>query len=495
MPIDRTDERLIHRRQFILARTARSRFSHWRSLDVASDYRLHLQPDLNGAQVELDDMQLTLIGYMFDPRDPRLGDEEILRLILSGIRRPLDIFARTEPYGGRWILILAVEGRTIVHADPAGLRQLCYTVQPGETLMCASQPGLIADELGLEEDPVARAQFVAHQVRPTQEHWWPGDRSCFNEIRHLLPNHYLVLEEARAQRFWPERMLPIERTPPISRAARLLRGQCAAMARRFPLAQSITAGFDSRVILAALYPYRREVFFYTKVFGELTGESPDVRIPATMLASLGLRHHAIQTPRAMSDDFGRLYRANVHQAHERWGNLMEGLDAVYPEGGYLQLSGIVSEVARCRYYPSGRHPRQVTPRDLARLTRMAETPFILEAFDAWLRSAVPVARRSGIRVLDLFHWEQRAGRWAASALLELDLVQETCSPYNHRELLVTLLSCPIRSRRAPGYRLYRQLIRALWPELLRTPINPVGAVTRLKRLIRNRLPVDNRRLL
>jgi hypothetical protein len=87
---------------------------------------------------------------------------------------------------------------------------------------------------------------------------------------------------------------------------------------------------------------------------------------------------------------------------------------------------------------------------------------------------------SGIPLLDLFYWEQRVGSWASAALVELDLVQETFTPFNHRELLAMLLGVDHRLRASPRNRLHRSLIAHMWPEALSVPINPVPFPQHLK---------------
>ena len=64
------------------------------------------------------------------------------------------------------------------------------------------------------------------------------------------------------------------------------------------------------------------------------------------------------------------------------------------------------------------------------------------------------------------------GSWQAMSQLEFDIVQEEYTPFNCRKLLGILLSAEMKYRQPPGYKLFRQIIFNLWPDLLKESINP-----------------------
>ena len=50
--------------------------------------------------------------------------------------------------------------------------------------------------------------------------------------------------------------------------------------------------------------------------------------------------------------------------------------------------------------------------------------------------------------------------------------QETFSPFNSRELLISLLGLPKKYRRKENPVVYKKIIEHLWPDVLQVPINP-----------------------
>ena len=117
--------------------------------------------------------------------------------------------------------------------------------------------------------------------------------------------------------------------------------------------------------------------------------------------------------------------------------------------------------------------------ELAEFSRLGTHPFAVEAFGKWLKEA----GNPPIDLLDLFCWEQMSGRGQSRIRAEYDIAQESFSPLNNRRLLSVMLSVDTESRRSPDYRLFADLISALWPDVLSEPINPPETTSLARRFI------------
>jgi hypothetical protein len=114
--------------------------------------------------------------------------------------------------------------------------------------------------------------------------------------------------------------------------------------------------------------------------------------------------------------------------------------------------------------------KRITPEILAKTTNLGNHPYTLAALDQWLRS---IQDLKGYRFADIFHWEQRAGRWLATAQLEFGLVwKDIFTPFNNRELLTAMLSVDGSARKGPDYPFFRMLIGEMWDKALLAPVNP-----------------------
>ena len=476
-------ERLLFRRQFILGPRFLDGFPTWKRLSVRPTMRLTVHPDLPTEQAWSGSKSVVLLGYILDPQEPRASSADVVKRLLADLETGATseaIIKSTHPLGGRWILLVD-NGKTVsLFNDPAGYRGIFYARLPSRGLWCASQPGLLAEVLGLTVDPRALSFQRAYR-RVQRQYWWPGDSSLYKEVHHLLPNHFLDLETGAASRFWPDRELPVRTLEEVvEENASLLQRLLESASHRFELALSITAGKDTRLLLAASKAIRQNLYCFTMMYWDLTRDSPDIRIPSLLLSKLGIAHHVIPCPSRMDREFREIYRRNVTTAHDLYGKIAQGLYNHYPTER-VNMKGNAVPITICPYRHRLRRWRKgadkdITTRTLAWLMKIPEEQdFGLEALDRWLSEAA----RTEVNVLDLFFWENREGNWQAMSQSEWDIVQETFVPFNCRLFLVNMLSVPEPLREMPTYTLEATLIHRLWPEVLSEPINPPVTPTML----------------
>jgi hypothetical protein len=463
-------ERLRYRRQFVLGPRPLAEFPSWQRIKIGDDVFLTAHPDLDTLQVFSNGKSLTLLGFILDPQNPGSDDSAILAQLLpelcsdTGLNESLQ---STNRFGGRWILIADNGSRITLLSDALGQRQVYYTFRPirGE-VWCASQPGIVADILNLKPSRDAIEFIAAQKSSGQEEYWFPGNTSLYDDVKLLLPNHYLDLTHLESRRFWPCRSLaeiPLHEV--VKNSATLIRGLMMSAANRFPLKILITAGWDSRVVLAAAMDLKTEVSYSTFVKGDSSSTNPDVNVPARLLPKLGKIHEILNIPDRMDPVFGQLYLQNVAAAHECYGPTAQ---ALYGSTGpaEVRVSGGGSETVRQQFRPSVRG--SMTAEILAEFAHTTQK-FAIEAFEVWL-SGVPT--NMGFDVLDLFYWEQKCGQWLAAGQVEWDIAGESIAAFDCRTLLATLLSAHEDYRLPPDYELYRTLLKRLSPKVLSEPINP-----------------------
>jgi hypothetical protein len=476
MEMKETRTALWRRRQFFLGPRPSSLLP-WTSHAVGRGLCLQAHPDLTLVQTDKrNGIELTLVGDIVDPGHPDAANIDILRRLQRHTTSAGEIHRLTSGLGGRWVLFVDDGKSTVAHHDPCGLRQLFYSIDELSGPFCASQAEAIAVEAGFSIDPKAHEGFSSSRyVQSDPEWWWPGDSCAYEKIKRLLPNHCLDLRTRTARRFWPAHALKSRDIEEAElRASDLLKGLVEAAEKRFPLSLPITAGFDSRVILAATRSVAKRIFFYTIRMPHHENGHPDLSIPRKLLRKLGLEHHILSATSKVGDTFWEEYRSNVNPAHKLAGAMAEALLQTYPQERVC-LVGHAAEIARCFYYrTAANHPAKVTPETLANLTGMGDNAFAQDEFRRWLAGAEEAAHASGIRLLDLFYWEQRAGSWAAAGEAEWDIFQERFPPFVCRDLYEVLLSVDAVFREYPDYTLFTRIARRLWPEVLSEPINPKG---------------------
>lgn len=472
---DSLQERRYHL-QFILGPGVPAGYETWQHSVVTDRLQLLAHPSLAVHTAEGEGLSLTLLGYMLDPEHPWAGDADILTHITTQVSRGGELVTAIEPLGGRWVLLVNNQQGLRLFNDASGLRQVFHTTGDSGEVWCASQPDHIASAVRLEKNQDA-LRFIHWFEAQHREYWWPGTSSHYSGVARLLPNHYVDLETGRAHRFWPRSELRSCRVDEaLGRICAQLTGMMQAAAQRFELAIALSAGWDSRLLLAASRPVADQVRYYTVKRPDMDRRHMDVDIPVRLAKQLGLRHDVIEHGREATPAFTRLFNANTPFAHAmRLAALQSEFD--YFCGQRTAATGNISEVARC-IYP--RPDNAAAVECLMSVTGMHHG-FARQQFREWLDD---LKDPLNYEIADLFYWEQRSGSWFAQNCLEFDSAwQDIFIVFNSRRLLAEMLAVDARARQAPDYSLYRELMLALWPEVLAEPVNPKARRTGSARLI------------
>jgi hypothetical protein len=408
---------------------------------------------------------VTLLGFMLDPDDPANADESIVRGILHNTGTD-DMLVATYSYAGRWILVLDNGREVVAFTDPAGMRSLYYA-RDGDAVWCASQPGMLAQLLSRERSPEAMELIDSFGFRGDRERWWPGRGSPFIGIEHLLPNHLLSLTRGTVRRYWPDRNLPT--LPPndaVDIAARMVRGIITSAATRFDLCVAVTAGLDSRLVLAASRDVAHRVTYATVRQLSMPDDHPDIMIPAALLSSLGFRHAVIRAIPFIDPGFASIFRMNTPLAHNHYEADAAAIFQAYG-GEKVSVTGSVSEAIR---NPRLGRPAITGPtasREMARRWYSTTAQCAERAIEQW---RAELGHTYNVEPDVLFYLEQRAANWGAMTQLEFDTAwRDTLALYNCRALIVAILGVEESLRQES---LYLRVIERLWPEVLSVPINP-----------------------
>lgn len=478
--VEPSTDQLLFRRQFLLSTEASHVLPNSNSVLVAGRYHLSAHKDLELTHIQGEEKSLTLLGFMLDPDLSEATNEQILRRLIEATAQCRDLFILTETLGGRWALIAHDGIETMVMHDATGQRHVHFTHDPSSgTVMCASKPGIMVEQLDLTMDPNAVDFIQSRNTDDYEIYWMPGDSSLFTEIKALLPNHALFLSNGKCERFWPPSLPPLaDHASVFAECLRLIQGQFDSARRRYSLAIPMTAGWDSRLVLALNQKFARDLYAFTLVYPHLPTQSRDVAVPKRLLAKLGITHDVIPYPKYLDQKLKEIYRRSNVSANDAYCGDIQALHDHYP-GKRVCVTGDAAEIVKCYYERHRPESEPISAIELAEFSRLGTHPFVIQAFERWLEDAGDPP----IDLLDLFCWEQMSGRWQAKIRSEYDLVQESFSPLNNRRLLRIMLTIDPQMRRSPDFKLFAELIETLWPEVLSEPINPPEFVSRKRRLL------------
>lgn len=464
----------LYPRQFFASYGPSQGFDDWQPF-VLGGLHVYSHPLLEATTANSCDEQRRglLLGTLLDPYNPSATNKDILSRLVESSGCIDSLCEELYYLGGRFLLFFANQEDVYLAGDACGLRTACYTVD--KPLVLASQPLLIKHFRRLREASYFGSYLSSSYVVTNKEHWLPVGASLFTDLAFLRPNHYLRLSDLQQTRFWPrESFSGHASSDPVKQCGWLLQRLIIAASQRYPLALPLTAGLDSRVLLAAARPLSADLFCYTLAYRGLRETSPDIAIPRELMHQLNLSHYVIDCSHTSPPSFQADYARNTFPAHVNdWAHIAYGLIRSYPPDRVC-IKGNCSEIARCFYYPYGHPPSKVNEGFLASLENgWQQHDFIMNVLEAWLAGSTHDFREAKLHPLDMFYWEHRMGSWQAQSQLEWDVAQETISPFNHRQLLHFMLMTPRNERCAPDFRLHKAIIKDLWPETFHQPINPL----------------------
>ena len=463
-------EVLSFRRQFLLAGAPITPPPGWRCAGVGR-FWLYSHPDLHVSHIEGQGRAVALIGDAYDAAQPEAENQDILvdALAQSGDHRTF--LAWTRRYTGTWAFLLASERGSILVHDARALREVYYP-QTENRIVCGAQPHLVAQYASPETPRSVDPELVEFFSRELWDSRWIGDGTVFEGVKHLLPNHYLDIDHRRPCRHWPDRHVDrLRLEDAVPRLCTHLQGVMRAIVRRQPCMMAITAGTDSRALLAASKGLTDHIYCFINDNG-LGSDDPDITIPRQMCERFGLPFHVHDVPADVDPGFRAQYLANTFLATER---LLPSIYNVFYRQHQEKLLILgVSEIGRTFY---GREPRDADSYRMSYKLGYRNSRYALKQCEQARGELQDAARRYGVGVLALLYWEQRLGNWGGTRNSESAIAIDKVDPYNSHFVyeLLQRVDPKYRSYRHNPCVLFREIIRTMWPELLDWPVNPAAS--------------------
>ncbi|MFC2102694.1 hypothetical protein ACFLS7_06840, partial [Bacteroidota bacterium] len=448
-------------------------FPSWKRAKFTDIYYLTIHPDLPYCHVNSGGFETLLLGFILDPDHPEHSNEMVVQTILGGMESIDDLFTKnlTDNLGGRWILMIHDGKETRMFHDAAGLRQICFMKDPKNVLWCGSTSAILAEQFNLKIGKEAQEFIDSPQMEHAHEWWWPGTTTPFEEILQLLPNFYLDLKTGDAHRYWPNKHYdyPIPYQEGIEKSATLLKKLCNAGYRRFPIEGTLSAGYDSRTILAASKDFAKEIEYLTLIYWSYTEESADASISKSLTQDLGLDQKLVKCLKKSTKEFDEIYFRNVTTAHPAYASINETRMHHYPQDKVAIKGTVSSEVMREQYIDK---TRKKDGKNFAQISGFNGSEFMEKHLQMWLDEALPYAKKYNVHINEMYGWEQQTGKWQAMTQAEGDIVQEVFVPFNCRNLIMTMLQVNDKYRRPFYYKLYYEMVKFNWPECNKYPMNP-----------------------
>jgi hypothetical protein len=483
--------RLLFRRQFLLGPEPFAPSEHWSHVALRHGLHLSVHTDLPFVRSEDESATRVLLGVAVDALEPGRTEAEMLARLSTGAPDLASAIDQTTSLAGRWVVIQQDRSNTYLFTDPCSFRQVYYH-SDGDRTWCGSRPEIIDAAHPLTAATGADlVDFVSSAQHTRRRFAWIGDTTPYAGCFHLMANHYLSIDPLSTARFYPSHSIAARSdTDVIDMAVPMLQGLVAGLACRHDVCLAVTAGWESRVLLAASRAVRSDIEYFVYGDGLVPSGGADSWVPQELSRRLGLGLVLRSCTQEAPAWFTSALRRN-NSGGRVAGQTRTVWDKFKRDEQRLNINGNASEICRSHYDRfSRRSARDVTGPDLAGLMGYRGVPFAENELERW-RDGVNDRASDALTVLDLLYWEQRLGNRGAQYPAEQDIACDEFSPFNCRLLLETLASAPRRSRIEPAYTLYRGLVERMWPETLAVPVNPPAkgdALGRARKLIRPLIP-------
>lgn len=416
-----------------------------------------------------------LLGFPID-----LAERRILRdswQIPEQFGSDRDFLSRIilQALGGRFLWIDTIGGGARIYPDCSG--QVPCVYDP-----VARIAGSTAFALLGEQDYDSRLDRVSFdRLGIDGEGWFPAGLTAHRGINRLLPNHCLDLEKWEARRVWPLTALKVTDDPSgaVDEVIRIVRGQFeAVLSGPKRLALALTAGHETRMLLACARPYLKDLDFVTVTGGDR--HEVDTVMARRIAKDMNLNH--ISLPRLVAT------KAQRDSFIERGGHCNADSNSHYHPSvwpiaqTHVLAGGVGGEVARAFFWRnSDVADSTLTAQIMIDRFGLATTVPLIKALECW-KAALP--QMDARQILDLAYLEHRDGAWYAA--------QFCCDPTLLRLApLLTFRAIELMMQLPPEWkrtdRLGHAIIERLWPELERYPYNSLGrwkdALIKLERVV------------
>lgn len=446
-----------------------------------NNLNVYFHPSLNMSMAKKDSREIILLGYIINPFKPLETNDDIVKDLTDRCFSAELLLKELQSLSGRFVLLYKNESDFIALNDASALKQLYYGFIDKDIILTSS-PRMFLDFYGGNlEISDTKQDFINLKEYELNDHAWFCDKCIDNRLMKILSNHFLDIVSKRVRRtpIYFDKL--VNESDIIEYASTILTGNMAAITRRYQVIQPLTAGWDSRSLLAASKEYLKDIQFYVIDFSSDDNLLPDVWIPQRLSKKFGLNLQVIKL-KAPSNEFLTIFQREQVFPRLTYAAETEYLYNNFSDSNTVRVNGIAGATPKVIYgYTTYLN---IDANKLHHFTHyLGKSEFVKDELRHWIHDAKKYSKEYGIPLLDLLHWEHKVANWGALCVFEQDIAIENFSPHANRNLLISMLRINPKKRAKPQCLLLRNIIESLWEETLSEPVNPVGLIKNIRRNI------------
>ena len=424
-----------------------------------------------------------LIGTFIDTYNLCTDD---IDYIAGEILKKIDInedtfYEYVEYLNGRYAILYSNGDKINIINDATGMRSVWYCIN--KRIISSHYP-LIQNIINESESEMyslfKEITEECHHNKKMAPWCLPGDLSPYHNIKMLISNHVLCINDMKIKRFWPNKNID---TIDIKQAALyisdIIKKQAEFLTDKYTIIQSITAGNDSRLSLAAVKNVKDKIIFF--VYNLLSN------IKNNKIYNYSYNQASMIVDYNFAKDVARVENLNFieldcskelnikdkniinsqHYHHHIVGVLQDYKDKLPQKAIHIRSNLI--EIIRHSYF---NYPDDIDDSLSSHMTRWSMysdcNNYIKTKINKIYEDFIKEQEYNSLynyNIGDIFYMEYRMNQWMGGAvLIENDIVFDTIMLFNTRKILSIGMSIPKQYKDRNV--LVTEIINILWPELL-----------------------------
>ena len=423
---------------------------------------LYYGKDIECHTVKKEKIQITVLGYFFHCYN-NLSEQELIRKLTTLDEEAL--LDEVDCWCGHFILIVAKKNIKIYN-DACASFKVFYGKEDDRKII-GSDPKIIREFFDFKEDN-SHEKLVFYKSKFFNKNRTKiGHDTRFKNLYQLVSNHCLNVEENTTERIFPRK----KREEVLKKSAgkkliSIFKHLTLLIEKRYTVYASLTAGYDSRLVMAATKEVSKKVEYYTFKIAKQDESYIDYTLPKKITSDLNLNYsfiHIKELPENIKETILSSYDLPLLREFEQYRN-------IFPKNKKqnILLVGYVNEVAK--NYLESVNVRN--GKDIVRAIHFPDNKYLERYYQKWFNKNQKVITDFNYEILDFIHWEQDITNFAGQNIYYANHYVRLFSIVNSREILRIMLSTAKEERDGKSPKLFEYLIKNMWKELLIYPFNP-----------------------
>ncbi len=431
---------------------------------VIGDYNFWTYHSAKLYTYDFDGKTIFLIGHAYNPFTMDYDETTILSNIAKK-HNTNEYFDLIDELTGIFIMGVVDGSKIEFLLDASGQQYGCYGTIEGKQFI-SSHMRLIGDICNLETSDYVKRLVNYRWYHFMMGNYMPGDISCFKEIKRIIPNTYITLENGlfSVTRFYPSKEIEMcqndeEYMQVINDAAQIMKNSMALIPMKWKKpAISLTGGVDSNTTFAAANGNydKYETFSYVSMYRE----SVDAEKAKEISERFNVPHKIYEIPESTEQiaDFD-IYKA-VFDYNQGGIGASKDSDArkkitlIQNDICDVEVKSWISETIRAyayKYFGRKKFPKNLSARNYTSLYKIffMNRKLVWETdkyFEEYFKNTQLKEHLYNYDESDFFVWELMHGGKCGLNIGVMKSCFDITIPYNNRKLLDLLLRVPLAHR-------------------------------------------------